>query len=108
MGWRSPGRAEQSIIDKAEALTRLREALSRVSEALGRRVGWPSDAGSSVLSRESARSIPARPVHSSRVAIKPAAMVKTYALRVASGRSPCWLSRLMLFAQMRRSVVTGP
>ena len=36
--------------------------------------------------QESARPIPARPVHSSRVAIKPAAVVKTYALQSQAGR----------------------
>ena len=36
-----------------------------------------------MLSGESARPIPGRPIHSSRVAIKPAVVVTTYALRVA-------------------------
>jgi hypothetical protein len=60
---------------------------SRVSEALGRRVRLAERRRIVCLSgQESARPIPARRVHSSRVAIKPAAVVKAYALRSQARR----------------------
>jgi hypothetical protein len=52
------------------------QALPRVSEALGRRVGWLSVRGLSVLSGESAKADPCPAAHSSRAAIKPAVVVK--------------------------------
>ena len=75
MGWRSPGRAEQSIIDRAEIPSSTRpkhygdcvQAFPRVSEALVRRVGLAERCRISVLSGE-----PARPIHarqSTRVAL---------------------------------------
>ena len=76
MGWRSPGRAEPSIIDRAEnSIIDTAEALTatayRPSPVSPRRWiaewDWPSDAGSSVLSGEPARPIPAR--QSTRVAL---------------------------------------
>jgi hypothetical protein len=85
VAWRSPGRAEQFIIDTAKALTATaRRLLPRISEALRRRErDWPSDAGSSLFTGESARR--SLPGQSTRVALLSAAVVgKTYALRVVS------------------------
>jgi hypothetical protein len=69
VGWRSPGRAKQSIIDRAaNSIIDTAEAPTatacRPSPVSARRWiaewDWPSDAQSSVLSGEPARPIPAR------------------------------------------------
>jgi hypothetical protein len=58
------------------------QALRRVSEALGRRVRLAERCRIvRAVVGESARPVPTRPVHSSHVAIKPAVVVETYALR---------------------------
>ena len=76
MGWRSPGRAEQSIIDTAKVLTATACRLCQGSEALDRRVGVAERCRIVCAERGIGQADPDRLVHSSRFAIKPAVAVK--------------------------------